>query len=470
MVKANEIDEAIEVTIKFHPEFIPFLSEVLFDNTTRAITPNNFTRENGARDVIRDASRYDFINFICQKLLKIYNAAINYHKKLGNENFKNLFPNFDDIQRIVGRITNNEINSILYLATRNNELTTAIACVAPYYQNARLNEFINSSGMPEDIEMNDLDKFIKIDADHRMAEDFENLRVSYRPIKECKLDLMSGAQFKSQRSEYSIGNNLYALQDKGKNSRYQEDAVAIDVHPKNENFKLLAVSDGMGGLTKGEDISRFIIYQLTEWFEKLSPDVFAYPDSLANILDIKIRKINDAIYERYNSLNSMPRGGATLTCAIVADGSTIIANVGDSRCYIEKNRYVDLVTNDESPYAPQITDSEEDKGKLDDYRFDPKNVYVNNYMGIKELKRVQLHVIPNTYDKLILMTDGITDILSYDTIKFITNNTPLHLVAKALVNEALNNSVYRVKQKDEDYNRSVQAGKGNATAAVLGGR
>ena len=66
------------------------------------------------------------------------------------------------------------------------------------------------------------------------------------------------------------------------------------------------------------------------------------------------------------------------------------------------------------------------------------------------------------------MTDGVTDLLSYDTIKFITNNTPTYHVAQELVNEALNNSVYRVSK--DSYKKSVQAGKGNATVAVFGGR
>ena len=76
--------------------------------------------------------------------------------------------------------------------------------------------------------------------------------------------------------------------------------------------------------------------------------------------------------------------------------------------------------------------------------------------------------IPNDYDVLILVSDGVSDCMSEKDIMAITEQTPRDEIAKKLVEFALeNNSEIRQALKgNPNYNESVKGGKDNTTAAV----
>ena len=58
-----------------------------------------------------------------------------------------------------------------------------------------------------------------------------------------------------------------------------EDSSITITHPRNSNIKLLAVADGLGGHSKGDFASRFVILSLAKWF--LNEDINAFKTSVS---------------------------------------------------------------------------------------------------------------------------------------------------------------------------------------------
>ena len=103
----------------------------------------------------------------------------------------------------------------------------------------------------------------------------------------------------------------------------QEDAGVICEHPLLQDFKLVALADGMGGLKNGEFASALCIGEIYKWFYSL-PLVYynsQYQGNLLSLLQEKINSINQEIQQNY------PGAGTTFVCAITQDVGTLIANV-----------------------------------------------------------------------------------------------------------------------------------------------
>ena len=108
---------------------------------------------------------------------------------------------------------------------------------------------------------------------------------------------------------------------------------------------IFAIADGMGGHNKGEVASQLAVDNIIDFFN----------DNLIQNDTVKIEYIDDIIKQAYNTVNSMiyeksredityEGMGTTLTLAIVYDNKAYIANVGDSRCYIEEGGNLRRVT------------------------------------------------------------------------------------------------------------------------------
>ncbi len=239
-----------------------------------------------------------------------------------------------------------------------------------------------------------------------------------------------------------------------------EDSVTTLIHPHNSNIKLLAVADGLGGCEQGELASNFVINSLENWFKNLNPNIFKSTLLCSKKLHQVIIEINNYLYNKeYNRSQC----GTTLTCAIVTEKDTIIANIGDSRAYAIIDNEVKQLTKDDSLVWSYYEHGELSKDEL---RFHMQNSLITKCIGHEyNTKPTILKIHNSAYKGLLLLTDGVTDCLSDDKIKFIIGKNSAKNVAAKLVYEA----VYR-KQKNIIPNgyefRDVKNGKDNATAAL----
>lgn len=251
-----------------------------------------------------------------------------------------------------------------------------------------------------------------------------------------------------------------ALTDKGPIRQTNEDYVTTMIHPNNSKFKLLAVADGVGGNDKGEFASKFVIKELESWFKNLSLTILSSSIKTAESLYKTIIDINNKLYlSEYNKSNC----GTTLTCAIVTEKETLVANIGDSRAYAIINNELKQLTKDDS-----IVWYYYEQGKLskDELRYHTQSNIITKCIGHKyNIKPTILKIGNDLYSGLILFTDGITDCLSDDRIKFIINKNNKNNIAKSLIKEAI------LKKQPNNIPRGLEfhniiPGKDNASVAI----
>ena len=131
--------------------------------------------------------------------------------------------------------------------------------------------------------------------------------------------------------------------------------------------------------------------------------------------------------------------GTTLVVAVVYKDDVIIANVGDSRCYLLHEDNFKRITKDHSVVeelvnANVITEEEA--------RVHPRRNQITRAMGAEEIIIVDIFREKiEKDDMLILATDGLTGCVEdKDIKKIIMQNKDIKEICTDLINEANNNS------------------------------
>lgn len=255
----------------------------------------------------------------------------------------------------------------------------------------------------------------------------------------------------SYNYQLTDGSYIYLSSDIG-NPKTQQDSIAV---AKNNDYLLLLVSDGMGGLSNGEIASYTTAKIIKKWLESEYKECLKELNkhTLNDVLTALIYLISERIPEK---------SGATLNMSIIGPENTLIANIGDSRTYTIKDNQMTLRTEDDSQafmlFNPK---TEEERDRL---RFYKHNNLITNAITKDIFPTIKITTIKNEdYDIICHLTDGITDILPESLInKFSHNPNPsLSLVASSCKPMVIFNPI-----NQPDFNNNLTPGKDNATAIV----
>jgi len=136
-----------------------------------------------------------------------------------------------------------------------------------------------------------------------------------------------------------------AKTDVGKVRKNNEDQAQVIMNASGE--VLLVVCDGMGGTNKGDVASQIAISTLVEEFRHKKNYLFAggYKRWFAKVT----KKANAEIFDRSEHDPSCRGMGTTLVAALISDDRLITCCIGDSRCYMlkEKNN-IEQLTEDQT--------------------------------------------------------------------------------------------------------------------------
>ncbi len=484
MAREVNIDYAISETLKKHPDFAPYLSNIIYKNIYKGTNPVNFTFH--VREMINTAEQVDFVNYILNEAIIIYNAA----KQLIDENdnyvdFENLnshFPMFAHIKRAIALLRDKNNNTIFYYLCNRTELFELIEAVT----RSTFKKQWYTGDITRDIRTSYHDRLLKLAANSSETEtlkrmlkketnafkNIKNLEINYDAINICQREVLLGNQVKYTHNEYSLGE-MTAAQDVGTKRKNQEDSVLILEHEDNPKFKILAVADGMGGHNYGEVASNFVLANLSKWFNSLSSEFFEYPEQLQELLNEELIRISNELYKYLGSKPERLQGGSTFTGAIVTRDKTIVSSVGDSRAYLLSKNNLFLVTQDESRAWRELLEQKRRDNQsltysdIDKLRTAPNNNVILRCMGSKDLNVIQSYLINNSdYDQLLLFSDGITDILSSEEIRIICTATPPDLLAKTFVRYAISNDVKKQFSSIDHEIELVNPGKDNASSVA----
>ena len=219
----------------------------------------------------------------------------------------------------------------------------------------------------------------------------------------------------------------------------------------------------------GEIASDVIVNNLKEWFENLSPEQKqAYNTTVGNLKDSLLQRIESNIQPSVEA-KTRSQGGSTLVCAIIGKNDTLIANVGDSRAYIFKDKKL-IQLSREDTVAEENLKKEKTKSK-DAMRFDMEGNILVQCLGMDRRKLIEPHcmIIKNTeYDLLMLFTDGVTDCLSEDDIVAVCRTTDKKELTNKLVEQAIRHDSIAGEEllENDGINSYIPGGKDNTTAAI----
>jgi serine/threonine protein phosphatase PrpC len=173
--------------------------------------------------------------------------------------------------------------------------------------------------------------------------------------------------------------------------------------------QLFVVADGMGGHVAGEIASNLGVTTIEEYIKKITP-----PTDWQQILKDAIIKANSIIYQMSQSKSECAGMGTTVT-AIYADNTQIHwGHVGDSRLYLIKENQLQQITSDHSLVWELVQ-----SGSItsDEAQVHPHRNILTRAVGTSDTLTVDSGRFSwQPGDSLLLCTDGLTNMLSEETI------------------------------------------------------
>lgn len=249
-----------------------------------------------------------------------------------------------------------------------------------------------------------------------------------------------------------LGNSVAGVTCQGKRAQ-NEDSMAIE--PVITGY-LLAVADGVGGHNAGEVASGMAIQELTRYVvSRLSEDKASDPGFLLHEGFLRAHQaITRRATEEYAGMST------TLVAALVLGQDLFIANSGDSRAYLIRDRII-FRTKDHS-----IVQSLVDKELIpeDERHSHPFRCYLTRCLGgIFGIDHYHLTLEKN--DLILLSSDGFHEYVPESEIGEGGKERPLEHILGRLVNRALERSddnitiiLYRnLPDAERTENRPVQS-------------
>lgn len=213
----------------------------------------------------------------------------------------------------------------------------------------------------------------------------------------------------------------YAVTDMGKTRSMNEDYFYTSIESVGHLPNLFIVADGMGGHSGGEFASRHAVDAIVKEAKKSRRKD---PEA---ILSLAITAANKALLEHVRIYPKMKGMGTTVVAATYNKGELTVANVGDSRLYLVGDT-IRQITVDHSLVQEMIRIGEltEEEAK----HHPNKNVITRAIGPEKEVKIDFFHVCPLPKDKILLCSDGLTNMVDNEQIRQILNDEQLSLEKK----------------------------------------
>ncbi len=209
----------------------------------------------------------------------------------------------------------------------------------------------------------------------------------------------------------------------------QQDSIG-SVAVNKDNF-LNIVADGLGGCENGEFASRYIVEKVIEWYNNIEKSDLNDIKKMSKELRREIRRINRKIF-----FKSRGTAQTTFALALTNPYATIIMNVGDSTIYTYNDEALQLLT-----YIKfYLINSSYEEIRSNIFSF-----LLGSTIGDYPLPKIYTKIIENEGQRLILSTDGVTDLINETRF---TNYFKNKTSAREIVNDALTNPDIIRKKED----------------------
>lgn len=189
--------------------------------------------------------------------------------------------------------------------------------------------------------------------------------------------------------------------DRGKVRQHNEDNGGVFINPEGVRFAIVA--DGMGGHRAGDVASLMAVEHLSNhWMESKSINTAQDAEIW---LSENIGKVNRILFEHARENTECQGMGTTIVAAICTDKFATIANIGDSRCYLNNESGFKQVTEDHSLVNELVRSGQITK---EDAEHHPRKNVLLRALGTEPAVELDvMTIIFEEGDILILCSDGL---------------------------------------------------------------
>lgn len=228
------------------------------------------------------------------------------------------------------------------------------------------------------------------------------------------------------------------LSDVGLKREKNEDAILVD-----DAAAVYLVADGMGGHQGGECASRITVETVKEIFHNfkedpektVSDEAIDAGENAGVRLQYAIRTASMRVYDEAAGNSDLAGMGTTAVGLAVNDGKAYIANVGDSRAYLIRDKQIDQLTEDHSLVMEQIKAGLVTEENARHHRL--KNIITRSVGFQRDVDADLLVRDLEAGDVYLLCSDGLSNLVTdKEMLKIINKNKDLNTACQQLVEAA----------------------------------
>ena len=190
---------------------------------------------------------------------------------------------------------------------------------------------------------------------------------------------------------------------------------AYGVHTFEEDSLLCTGCDGMGGAKSGNVASSLALQIFMQEVTRLRKPGMSQ-EQAGQMFREAVRLANFTVYDQSRQFEDFEGMGTTLVAAYVDHQMAVIANVGDSRCYLLNREGVRCLTTDHSLVQLMVQRGELSREQAKNY---PGKNLITRAIGTEPGVECDLFYQPvQKGDYLLLCTDGLSNLLDDQEILF----------------------------------------------------
>ena len=198
---------------------------------------------------------------------------------------------------------------------------------------------------------------------------------------------------------------------------------------------LFAVADGMGGYAAGEIASRSTLKAFEAATYSLRHE---QEENIGSIILEAFKRANTHVHKMALNNSNYNGMGTTMTALYLpGNGKGYCCHIGDSRLYCFREGKLEQITNDHTYVASLLAD-----GKISEEEalVHPQRHMLLQAVGVDDEIKADLHELDvRENDRLLLCSDGLTDMLRDEEIAGLMAFDDLEEAADQLLEKALDN-------------------------------
>lgn len=210
----------------------------------------------------------------------------------------------------------------------------------------------------------------------------------------------------------------FYLTDTGRVRSHNEDSVTIVKNASGEH--LMIVADGMGGHRAGEIASSMVVTQIGTRFSNLST-IGSKMDAVKWLKE-NVDEVNASIL-KYGEEHPESMGlGTTVVMALLTSDFLIFVNIGDSSGYVLKNGKLHKITKEHTLVNFLVETGELTPEEAINH---PKKNVLMKALGASEKQELDIFDVDPNVDAILLVSDGLTNMLTMDQVEKVLNEDEL---------------------------------------------